>query len=46
MYIRTNSKQGQEEFEMKYDLSLYTLSLSKKNKKEFYISPTDKKIDL
>lgn len=46
MYIRTNSKQGSEEFEMKYDLSLYTLSLSKNHKKEFYISPSDKKIEL
>lgn len=45
MYIRTDKK-GKEEWQNKYDLSLYTLSLSKKNKKEFYMNPNDKKLNL
>ena len=48
MYIRTESSKGKEEWQNKYDLSEYVLSLSKKNKKEFYMNPNEhgKKLDL
>ena len=45
MYVATD-KEPKDGFEHKYDLTNYTLSLSKKEKKQFYFTPIDEKLKL
>lgn len=44
MYIQSSkNKDGTRNFEIKYDLTNYSLHLANKDKKEFYFIPNDKK---
>ena len=46
MYIRISKGKEEPIFDLKYDLTQYTLNLAKKEKKEFYFLPIDKKMKL
>lgn len=44
MYVRSEKiKSGDDKFELKYDLSHYTLAQNKKEKTHFYLIPIDTK---
>lgn len=45
MYVAAE-KEPKNGFEHKYDLTNYTVSLSKKEKKQFYFTPIDEKLKL
>ena len=46
MYLAPNHKKRPNELEFRYDLTLYTVGVSKKEKKEFFLEPIDKSLKL